>query len=103
MFNLVFYVPLTHAEKVKEAVFQAGAGRLGDYDQCCWEVKGQGQFRALKGATPYVGQVNKLEKVEELKVELLCQEEAVESVIQALKGAHPYQTPAYFLLKAVDF
>lgn len=103
MIHLIFYVPLTHAEKVKKAVFDAGAGRIGDYDQCSWETQGQGQFRPLKGASPYIGQINTLEKVEELKVELVCQEDLLSSVIQALKTAHPYETPAYFAFKALDF
>ena len=102
MIHLIFYVPLTHAEKVKKAVFEAGAGRIGDYDQCSWEIQGHGQFRPLKGASPYIGQVNALEKVEELKVELVCQEHLLASVIQALKSAHPYETPAYFAFKALD-
>ena len=103
MIHLIFYVPLTHAEKVKEAVFQAGAGRIGDYEHCCWEVRGKGQFRPLKGASPYIGQTEVLEKVEELKVELVCQDHLLDLVIQALKSAHPYETPAYIALKGLDF
>jgi hypothetical protein len=103
MMHLIFYVPVTHAEEVKEAVFEAGAGRIGDYDQCSWEVRGQGQFRPLKGATPYIGQINALEKVEELKVEMVCPDHLLASVIQALKASHPYECPAYFAFHAMDF
>jgi hypothetical protein len=102
MIQLIFYVPLTHAEKVKEAVFRAGAGQLGNYDCCSWETRGVGQFRALAGATPYIGEVGEVEKVEELKVELFCQESVLLEVIQALKVTHPYETPAFFAFKALN-
>ena len=102
MIYLVFYVPLTHAEKVKEAVFAAGAGRLGNYECCSWETKGVGQFRPLQGASAFIGSVGELERVEEAKVELYCPENMIDSVIQALKSAHPYETPAFFALKTLD-
>jgi hypothetical protein len=68
MYSLVFYVPESHLESVKQAVFSAGAGSMGNYDSCCWQVKGQGQFRPTKGATPFLGQVYELESVEECSV-----------------------------------
>ncbi len=94
-YKLTFYVPATHLEQVKAAVFQAGAGRLGDYDQCAWEVLGQGQFRPLPGANPFLGAVGTLEQVAEYRVEMLVQAELLSAVIAALRLAHPYQTPAY--------
>lgn len=102
MIQLIFYVPLTHAEIVKEAVFKAGAGQLGNYDCCSWETRGVGQFRALAGASPYRGDVGEIEEVEELKVELYCPESRLKEVIQALRESHPYETPAFFALKAMD-
>ena len=102
MIYLVFYVPLAHAEKVKKAVFKSGAGALGNYDQCSWETTGVGQFRPLEGSSAFIGSEGVLEKVEELKVELFCPDEKLNQVVQALKESHPYETPAFFALKAID-
>jgi structural toxin protein (hemagglutinin/hemolysin) RtxA len=95
MYKLVFFVPVTHLEPVKHAVFAAGAGRQGDYDQCCWQTLGYGQFRPLEGAKPYVGTHNTLETVPEYRVELLCSETDIKDVLRALKRAHPYEEPAF--------
>lgn len=95
MFTLVFYIPETHLESVKEAVFAAGAGVQGEYQRCCWQVLGQGQFEPMSGAKPFIGQANKLEQLPEWRVEMLVQEAALEAVIQAFKQAHPYEEPAY--------
>lgn len=92
---LIFYVPASHLAEVKDAVFSAGAGKLGNYDQCCWQVLGTGQFRPLPGSDPFLGQPGAIEHVDEYRVELVCADECVDSVIAALKQAHPYETPAY--------
>ena len=96
---LCFYVPETHADSVKKAVFEAGAGRLGDYESCCWQTLGQGQFRPVQGAEPFIGSVDRLEVVPEFKVEMICQKGVLKKVIQALKKAHPYEEPAFHVLK----
>ncbi len=95
MYKINFYVPETHLESVKAALFAAGAGRIGHYDSCCWQTKGVGQFRALAGSAPYIGQQGKVEQVEEYKVELVCSKENLEQAVAALKKAHPYEEPAY--------
>ncbi len=95
MHKLCFFVPTTHVEQVKAAVFEAGAGRIGDYDCCAWQTLGEGQFRALAGANPFIGQVGEVERVPEFKVELVVADHLLEAVVQALKQAHPYETPAY--------
>lgn len=95
MLKLVFFVPKENVEQVKDAVFAAGAGKQGLYDQCCWQTLGVGQFRPLEGANPHIGSVNDVEKVEEYRVEMLCSESNIEKVIAALKAAHPYEEPAY--------
>ncbi len=92
---LVFYVPEGHEEKVKDAVFRAGAGKLGNYDQCCWQIRGQGQFRPLAGSQPYLGDVNVTEFAEEIRVELICRADQIRDAVAALSEAHPYETPAY--------
>lgn len=94
-YMFVFYVPETDAESVKNAVFAAGGGRLGNYDRCCWETPGTGQFRPLAGSDPAIGEIGEDTRVPELKVEMICAEEALPTVIEALLTAHPYETPAF--------
>lgn len=95
MYKLCFFVPEEHAETVKQAVFEAGGGRIGDYDCCAWQTRGDGQFRALEGADPFIGKRGELERVCELKVELVCRDDLVQEVLSALKASHPYEEPAY--------
>lgn len=95
MYKLSFFVPEDHLEDVKAAVFATGAGRIGDYDHCCWQVLGQGQFRPLKGSNPFIGNQGDLETVSEWKVELVCEDQLITAAVSALKRAHPYEEPAY--------
>jgi len=95
MYKLSFFVPPSHVESVKSAVFAAGGGRIGAYDQCAWQVLGQGQFRPLDGSQPFFGQTGQVERVEEWKVELVVADELIRDVVLALKQSHPYETPAY--------
>lgn len=95
-----FYIPATHLEKVKSAMFEAGAGKIGNYTNCTWQVAGQGQFIPLANSAPHIGKRNQLEKVEEYKVEMICSEDNLNAAIAALKKAHPYETGAYYLTKA---
>lgn len=60
MYHIAFYVPVTHADKVKTKMFQAGAGKIGNYDQCSFEYKGIGQFRPLSGSNPFIGSKNQV-------------------------------------------
>lgn len=102
MYKLAFFVPVDDAESVKEAVFATGAGRIGDYEACCFQTPGQGQFRPLDGAAPHIGQVGALSHVEELKVELVCEDDYLEAAVAALKLAHPYEEPAYEAWRLAD-
>ncbi|TVZ38470.1 hypothetical protein P886_2840 [Alteromonadaceae bacterium 2753L.S.0a.02] len=95
MYQFVFYVPKSHADLVKDAVFKAGAGRIGDYDRCCWQVEGIGQFRPLAGSQPFLGAEGEEEQVPELRVEMVVSHELMEPVRAALLAAHPYEEPAY--------
>ncbi|HAD08154.1 MAG TPA: NGG1p interacting factor NIF3 [Porticoccaceae bacterium] len=99
MYKLCFYVPESHLEAVKLALFDAGAGRQGDYDQCCWQNLGEGQFRPLAGSKPYLGQAHRLSRVPEYKVEMLCEEKIIEKVLAALRKSHPYEEPAYDVIR----
>lgn len=89
------YVPETHAEAVKQAMFEAGAGTVGNYDSCCFQTVGRGQFRPLSGSNPYLGSNGQVEHVTEWKLEMIFPEEKRREVIAALRRAHPYETPAF--------
>lgn len=103
MYKLAFFVPDSHVEVVKAAVFAAGGGRIGDYDHCAWQTLGQGQFRPLDGSQPFLGQTGQVEVVEEWKVELVVADELIVEVVGALKRSHPYETPAYEVWPLADF
>ncbi|WP_445672628.1 NGG1p interacting factor NIF3 [Pseudomonas inefficax] len=103
MYKLAFFVPASHVEVVKAAVFAAGGGRIGDYDHCAWQTLGQGQFRPLDGSQPYLGQTGQVEVVEEWKVELVVADELVAQVVAALKQSHPYETPAFEVWRLAEF
>ena len=103
MFKLCFYVPESHLELVKRAVFSTGAGKIGDYEQCCWQVLGQGQFKPLKGSQPFIGEQGELEQVAEFRVELVCADGLIAEAVEALKLAHPYEEPAYDVWRLEPF
>lgn len=103
MYKLTVFIPDEAVEAVKAALFKAGAGTIGNYQQCCWQVQGTGQFMPLSGSTPHIGAQNKLEKVNEWRVEMVVEESVIEAVIAALRQAHPYETPAYDVIKVLAF
>ena len=94
-YKLCFYVPKADAEVVKAAVFAEGAGQVGDYSQCCFEVEGKGQFLPSGNANPSIGRRLELATVTELKVEMVCHKSYIKPALQALLNAHPYEEPAY--------
>ena len=107
MYKICFYVPESHLEIVKNAVFTAGAGRIGQYDQCCWQSKGQGQFRPLANSNPFIGESStdgpgKVEFVEEYKVEMVCENTMIADVVAALRKSHPYEEPAFDLWELIQ-
>lgn len=95
MYKLTFYVPESHLEKVKNHLFQHGAGKIGNYDCCCWQTKGAGQFRPLEGSQPFSGQQDQIQQEEEWLVEMVCDEKLIKTIVAELKTAHPYEEPAY--------
>lgn len=101
MYKLCFYVPENHCEAVKAALFAMGAGKIGDYDSCCWQVKGEGQYRPLEGSDPYSGETGKISTEIEYKVELVCEDSLIEEAIATLKMHHPYEEPAYQAWKVI--
>jgi hypothetical protein len=95
MKKLTVYIPEAHLEAVKQALFDAGAGRYAAYDRCCWQVLGTGQFRPLKGSSPAIGAVGSVTQVPEYRVEMICEDALVGAVTAALRAAHPYEEPAF--------
>lgn len=102
MYKICVYVPEMSVETVKLALFEAGAGRIGNYEQCCWQTAGIGQFRPLENSQPAIGSVGMLEYVDEVKVELVCEDALVTQAINAIKQSHPYEAPAYDVWKLED-
>ncbi|MDT4922989.1 MAG: hypothetical protein QOG01_702 [Pseudonocardiales bacterium] len=96
--KLVVFVPLDSEATLIDALAAAGAGRLGDYDRCAWTTTGTGTFRPLEGADPTIGSVGEIEQVAESRVEMVVPQRVRASVIAALRGAHPYEEPAFDLL-----
>ncbi len=94
VYKLCFFVPESHLELVKAAVFATGAGRIGDYECCAWQTLGEGQFRPLAGSSPFIGKQGEIARVAEYKVEMVCSEDVVASAVAALRQAHPYEEPA---------
>ena len=103
MYKIYFYAPADHAEAVKKAMFAAGAGKIGNYGCCAWQVMGEGQFMPLPGSNAFIGSMENLEKIAEYKVEMVCDASHIHAAITALKKAHPYETPAYQVIKIEDF
>jgi len=95
VYRIDFYVPEEDADSVKSSAFEAGGGTIGNYDCCCWQTEGRGQFRPLEGSNPFIGKKGELEYVPEIKVEMICPTDKIEKVIAAIESSHPYETPAY--------
>ncbi|HSG03281.1 MAG TPA: YqfO family protein [Marinobacterium sp.] len=102
MYKLIFFVPPDSLDAVKSALFAAGAGRQGNYQQCCWQTLGTGQFCPVSGANPAIGNVGKLEQLQEWRVEMICDAGHIRAAVDALLEAHPYEEVAYDLLELVD-
>ncbi|ENX43917.1 NGG1p interacting factor NIF3 [Acinetobacter sp. IRS14] len=102
MLKLIYYVPESHLESTKQAIFSAGAGGIGNYEHCAWQVKGIGQFKPVKGADPYIGELGELEQVDEWRVETIVIEENAKTVAKALKASHPYEEPAFEFIQIIE-
>lgn len=89
--TIVITVPETHADKVREAMGCAGAGKVGDYSYCSYSVKGIGRFMPNKGSNPYLGKEGVLEEVVEERIETVCSREVLDHVLEEIKKAHPYE------------
>ncbi|WP_020682919.1 YqfO family protein [Marinobacterium rhizophilum] len=102
MYKLCFYVPDEQLESVKQALFDAGVGRIGNYDSCCWQTRGTGQFRPLAGSDPHIGVMGTVEMLQEWKVEMVCEDALLRTAVAVLKLAHPYEEVAYDVWRLED-
>jgi dinuclear metal center YbgI/SA1388 family protein len=93
--KLTVYVPQADADRVREALAEAGAGRIGDYEWASFSTSGEGRFRPLEGAHPTIGEVGSLEVVDEVRVEAVLDRARRDAVVAAMLAAHPYEEPAY--------
>jgi len=102
MYKICVFVPESAAEQVKQALFESGAGKIGDYDCCCWQTLGQGQFKPLEGSSPTIGKQDRIETVAEFRIEMVCDDAFIKAAVSALKNSHPYEEPAYDVWKLED-
>ncbi|MGB0101900.1 MAG: Nif3-like dinuclear metal center hexameric protein, partial [Nocardioides sp.] len=100
--KLTTFVPVADADRLRGALAQAGAGRIGDYDQASFSTAGQGRFRPLPGATPAIGSVGEPETVAEERIEVVLPRGRRATVVRALLAAHPYEEPAFDVVEVAD-
>ena len=99
--KLVVFVPAEAIDRVRNAVFAAGAGRIGDYERCSWYTAGTGTFLGGEGTSPAVGAAGSEERVPELRLETVFPAERQDEVLAALRSAHPYEEPAFDVYELV--
>ena len=100
--KLVWFVPADALDATRDAVFGAGAGRIGDYERCSWYAAGTGTFLGGEGTDPAVGASGREERVGELRVETVLPADRLSEVVRALCRAHPYEEPAYDVYPLID-
>jgi hypothetical protein len=100
--KLVVFVPESALEPLRDALFEAGAGRIGDYERCSWYAAGTGTFLGGEGADPSIGERGREERVQELRLETVFPAERQSEVVAALRAAHPYEEPAFDVYELVE-
>lgn len=95
LYKLVTFVPLSHEKKLREQLADAGAGTIGNYTSCSFNVNGYGTFRGGEGTHPAIGTPGIIEEVKEVRMEMICEGARIRRLTRALKKAHPYEEPAY--------
>jgi len=93
--KVVVFVPPDALDRVAGAMFAAGAGRIGEYEQCSYRLRGEGTFFGTETTNPAVGRKGRLERVEEIRLEMVAPQNRIPEVVQAIRASHPYETPAY--------
>ena len=100
--KIIVTVPIENVEDVRNAMCEAGAGIIGNYNYCSMSTKCIGTFKPNEKANPYIGENNKLEYVEEEKLEVVCEVGKVKNVISTLRQIHPYEEPAIDIIPLID-
>ena len=103
MYKLIYYVPVDAKENTKQALFDLGVGRYENYECCSFETLGEGQFKPINNANPHIGELDKIEKVQEYKVEMICSAELIKEALRVLKEVHPYEAVAYEIFRMGEF
>jgi len=103
LLKLVCFVPKLHVQRVREAIFEAGGGNIGNYDACSFNAEGYGSFRANSNAHPFVGEINKIHYEDEVRIEVILPDYLQLVVTNALINAHPYEEPAYDFIPLKNF
>jgi dinuclear metal center YbgI/SA1388 family protein len=98
LLKLVTFIPKLHVQRVREAIFEAGAGTIGNYDSCSFNAEGYGSFRANENAKPFVGETDKIHYEEEVKIEVILPDYLSDKVLISMIKAHPYEEPAYDII-----
>lgn len=93
-YKVVVFTPETHSEQLRQTLGDAGAGKIGNYSHCSFTIKGVGRFTPMEGANPTIGEVGRPEEVNEDRIEVVCEEEKLDDILQAIKEAHPYEEPS---------
>ena len=101
-YKLVWFVPEGALDVTRSAVFEAGAGRIGDYERCTWYTPGTGTFLGGESTRPTIGEAGREERVPELRVETVVPPDRLEDVLEALRRSHPYEEPAYDVYPLAD-
>lgn len=99
LYKLVTYVPVEYSSDVREALFSAGAGHIGNYDKCSYNIYGEGTFRALSGSSPFVGKISEYHKEKEERIETIFSHHKKNKILSALFSTHPYEEVAYDIYK----
>lgn len=102
LYKLAVYTPTTHVETIRNALSEAGAGHIGHYSHCTFQTKGQGTFKPLEGAHPYIGLQDELTFVDEVKLETIVKDEDLSSVLSVMTKAHPYEKVAYDVFPLIN-
>jgi len=100
--KIIVTVPIENIEEIRNAICDAGAGSIGDYSYCTMSTKCIGTFKPSNDANPYIGERNKLEFVEEEKLEAVCNIDIVKQVVKRLREVHPYEEPAIDIVPLID-
>ncbi|MBU2527242.1 MAG: Nif3-like dinuclear metal center hexameric protein [Bacteroidetes bacterium] len=97
IFKLITYVPESHAENVRQSLFEAGAGNIGNYDQCSFSIRGEGTFRAGENTAPFIGEKGKTHTEKEVQIGVVFHQHHKQKILKSLNDAHPYEEVAYEL------